>query len=342
MRRTRKRSAEPTKAKERDVSLTLHFLNVGHGDCTFVEFDSGRLMMVDINNSTSLPGQDQVAMAESKGMSLQRFLTAELGKRSWEEYYESLLVDPYDYYREHFDGRPVFRYVQTHPDMDHMSGLHRFFWQEKVPLENFWDISHSKEMAEGAFDTGPHAEVDWLVYQLLRDGRGPENSTHKVIHNLRGAGGHYWDDDNLAVLSPSAALVDYCNSTTATWNNASHVLRIAHAGRTVILGGDAETLAWDEIIDEFSPSALDCDVLKASHHGRLNGYVEEAAEAMNPRLVICSVGNKPTTDASSKYKASGASVLSTRYNGTIRVEILNSGAIVVENADGASLWQEAG
>lgn len=41
------------------------------------------------------------------------------------------------------------------------------------------------------------AQVDWLVYQLLRDGKGPENSTHKVIHNLRGASGHYWDDDNL-------------------------------------------------------------------------------------------------------------------------------------------------
>ncbi|HKP99795.1 MAG TPA: hypothetical protein VJ735_05640 [Actinomycetes bacterium] len=28
----------------------MHFLNVGHGDCTFVDLPSGRLMMIDINN----------------------------------------------------------------------------------------------------------------------------------------------------------------------------------------------------------------------------------------------------------------------------------------------------
>jgi len=33
------------------MPLVLHFLNVGHGDCTFIELPSGRLMMIDINNS---------------------------------------------------------------------------------------------------------------------------------------------------------------------------------------------------------------------------------------------------------------------------------------------------
>ena len=31
--------------------LRVHFLNVGHGDCTVIEHPSGRLTMMDINTS---------------------------------------------------------------------------------------------------------------------------------------------------------------------------------------------------------------------------------------------------------------------------------------------------
>ena len=31
--------------------LRVHFLNVGHGDCTIISHPSGRLTMIDINNS---------------------------------------------------------------------------------------------------------------------------------------------------------------------------------------------------------------------------------------------------------------------------------------------------
>ena len=31
--------------------LRVHFLNVGHGDCTIIKHPSGRLTMIDLNNS---------------------------------------------------------------------------------------------------------------------------------------------------------------------------------------------------------------------------------------------------------------------------------------------------
>jgi len=34
------------------MPLVIHFLNVGHGDCTFIELPSGRLMMIDINRQS--------------------------------------------------------------------------------------------------------------------------------------------------------------------------------------------------------------------------------------------------------------------------------------------------
>jgi hypothetical protein len=80
------------------LPLIVHFLNVGHGDCTFVELPTGRLMMIDINNSKTLPDDDVAALAASRRLSLHEFkrLGSYAGLRSWKNYYESLLVDPYD------------------------------------------------------------------------------------------------------------------------------------------------------------------------------------------------------------------------------------------------------
>lgn len=288
-------------------------------------------MMIDINNSKSLPEADVEALAEHQGMTKGRFVTKALWEvKSWEERYRSLLVDPYDYYQSHFKGRSVFRYIQTHPDMDHMSGLHRFFWQEKVSLANFWDVKHSKSFKEEDFNGSRYSYADWLVYSLLRQGDGPDDDTHKVIHNVRGDSGNYWTDDGIEVLSPTKDLIDDCDVSEA-FNNCSYVLKVTHAGRSIIFPGDAEESSWESMLDELGSDALKCDVLKASHHGRDTGYHKEAVEAMDPDVVICSVGKKPETDASDKYTQQGASVFSTRYCGTIIVTIKDSGKVKVRN-----------
>lgn len=295
--------------------------------------------MVDINNSKSLPETDVDALAEHQGLSTYDFRYRSLfkGVRSWENYYKSLLIDPVDYYRDHLDGRSIFRYVQTHPDMDHMSGLHRFFWQEKVTLENFWDVEHKKELDENDFTNSRYSWEDWLVYSLLRQGIGPDDSKHRVITNLRGAVGQYWTDDEIEVLSPCHKLIDDCDASDE-YNDCSYVLKISYGGRSVILPGDAEAAAWSSMLGELEPGVLACDVLKAAHHGRESGYHEEAVDAMSPELVICSVGEKPSTDASDEYKSHGAKVLSTRYHGTILVTLWHDGDIWVNNHKGDRIY----
>jgi competence protein ComEC len=58
---------------------------------------------------------------------------------------------------------------------------------------------------------------------------------------------------------------------------------------------------------------------------------------MNPDFVICSVGKKPSTDASDEYRSHGATVLSTRYNGTITVQIWADGEIWIDDRNGERL-----
>lgn len=322
------------------MPLILHFLNVGHGDCTFIELPSERLMMIDINNSKSLPWNDEVALAAASKVDVLEFSRSAVlkGGRSWEDYYKSLLVDPYDYYQENFSGKEVFRYLQTHPDMDHMGGLYRFFVQEQVPLLNFWDVGHAKAFTQKDFDSSPYDYGDWLAYGLLRNGcliRDGQivDGNHRVFKNIRGDQGHFWTDDTIRVLSPTDDLVTECNDS-GNYNNCSYVVKITYGGRSVILPGDAEEAAWKSMMDALSEDTLRCDILKAAHHGRKSGYYQPAAKAMDPRLVICSVGKKPDTDASGEYARIADSVLSTRFCGTIKATMWHDGEVWVENHKG--------
>jgi beta-lactamase superfamily II metal-dependent hydrolase len=312
--------------------LTAHFLNVGHGDCTIVDFPSGRLMMVDVNNSRSLPDTDKDALAQNKGLTLGEFRSTFSKTFSWEDYYRGLLVDPSEYFQGHFSGRDIFRYIQTHPDMDHMSGLARLFWFDQVGLLNFWDTSHTKDFTEEEFDKSRFEWADWMAYKLMRQGVGP-NGEFRVFRVTAGDSRSYWTEDGITILSPTDDLIDYANATQ-NWNNLSYVLRIEFGGRSLILPGDAEKPAWDSIEANFSADKLSCDVLKAAHHGRESGFSESAATTMNPSYVICSVGKKPETDASDEYTNLGATVLSTRYNGTITVQMWEDGEVWINNHKG--------
>lgn len=317
------------------MPLVLHFLNVGHGDCTVIEFPSGRVAMIDINNSRSLPQADKVALAEHERVSLVTFTETKVfkGERSWSDYYESLLVDPVEFWLERFGRGEPFRYVQSHPDMDHMTGLHRLVVQEGIRPLNFWGTANTKVIAASSWAKSPHDKRDWDAYCARR----ASTATPKVLDLTAGDEGSYWREDHVEVLGPTAALIDWCNSTCESWNNASYVLRIEHAGRRVILPGDAESREWQELLAAHGAAGLDCDLLKAAHHGRESGFDDDAVAAMAPSVVICSVGEKPETDASDQYRATGAMVLSTRYNGTITATIHDDGVVTIVDRNGKSI-----
>lgn len=327
--------------------MRFHFLNVGHGDCTFIELPDNKLMLVDINNSKSLPDEDIEMLSALHSMNAYDFTRpgsyGALQAKSWEDYYSDMLVDPVDYYKAHFDGRGIFRYVQTHPDMDHMSGLYRLFWQERVKLWNFWDNEHTKKKSEEDFKNSPHAYTDWLAYTLLRVGISPVDQfgnrvTHKVMKNKRHHTGDYWTGHGMKVLSPTPELVRQSNEI-GNWNDASYVLRFEHGGRSVILAGDAERAAWESMVGGVHSDNLSCDVLKAAHHGRESGFHDQAVEAMNPSAVICSVGKKPSTDAHDAYRKKGAEVFSTRFKGTLVLTLWDDGEVWLDDAKNNRLFK---
>ena len=183
--------------------LRVHFLNVGHGDCTVVEHHSGRLTMVDIN---TLQQYDRASFSEllaeqerkrqynlltgfgsgqglgtlnnsfigglpgfgsSLGGGLAMPNTGLLGAIS--AYDDAMtearreLADPIAFMQREYPGRRLWRFVLTHPDLDHMRGLKRLY--ETIGFDNFWDTAHSKATPD--YQNGGD-KVDWDFYQLLR------------------------------------------------------------------------------------------------------------------------------------------------------------------------------
>jgi beta-lactamase superfamily II metal-dependent hydrolase len=314
--------------------LQLHFLNVDHGDCTIIRHPNdhrrrseGRISFVDINDwKHRTPDSDDELVA-----GLSDFLNKVSSQDSTfekqispEEYAREYLDDPVEYYNDEFRQvkTKIWRFIVTHPDMDHLSGLTRL--KNEVGFEVLWDTNHEKELDTDEEWPDEYAKEDWELYQEIRN----DNTDHSYIKPSRDTQKNYWEQDNVQILHPSPRFVSQLNEDNEgkenpEYNDISYVLKIRHGNQSVLLPGDAEQDAWDEIIDYWGTDILeDVTILKAAHHGRDDGFHREAVETMDPDHIILSVGNKPSTDAHHKYRqvcSDDTDIWSTRQYGTIKV-----------------------
>jgi beta-lactamase superfamily II metal-dependent hydrolase len=362
--------------------LRVHFLNVGHGDCTIIKHPSGRLTMVDINRSQDYDRRsfDDLVAEEAQKLNpiglgfggsvanallgetyrpppanalgaftapppagnalrglAQAFAQADrpapanallgLGQLYRPGYYEALakakseLTDPIAFLRATYPNEKLWRFVLTHPDLDHMRGLKRL--HDAIGFYVFWDTNHTKPTPE--YRSGDD-KVDWEFYQALRN--DPRRRRyHRGDALFAFAADEYGNPggDNIQILSPTPALVQACNSAAKS-NDLSIVLRLWHAGKSILLPGDAEKAAWESMVLHFG-QGLKSDFLKASHHGRDTGYNLDAVKLVAPLVTFVSVGRKPDTDASSKYRQQCNKVASTRYHGNMELRIHDDGRV---------------
>lgn len=80
-------------------------------------------------------------------------------------------------------------------------------------------------------------------------------------------------------------------------NNYSVVLRADYGETSVLFTGDAETVSEDEMLDRYLLSGkLDCDILKAGHHGSDSSSSKKFLDAVTPDCTVISVGEGNTYD----------------------------------------------
>lgn len=294
--------------------------------------------MIDVNNADQLDENSRKELAEAYGITGVNYaaatLTSSLLNQSFRKAileargYNIELTDPISYFIARWKRRPIFRFILSHPDLDHIRGLERIS-QEGIEILNFWDTNHN--IAEKDADSDAD-KAEWAEYQRLR----ASTSEPKVFFNDRGATGKYWNQDDgngcgdgIYILAPTPEVRNAANEAEDP-NAHSYVIWLQYNGYKVVLGGDATDSVWQSIYDKYG-KGLKCNILKASHHGRDSGYHLKAVEAMAAEFTIVSVGKKPDTDATNKYRQYSEQVWSTRWRGNIVLTIQEDGTATIDS-----------
>lgn len=315
------------------MPLVVHFLNVGRGDCTIIEFpNDNRVGIVDIFNGKIFDEDSRqellAAYRESREYELDKLFAS--SSYALEEKYlvkkREELTDPIAYYDTHIGrDKNVFRMLITHPDMDHMTGLYRLRHQEPKDIFNFWHTGYENfnldDSTKQEWEDSPYDKRDWEAYKELRDtaGGGP-----KSLLNKRGAEGDYWTIDGVEMWSPSDSLINLAANKQKP-NILSMVLKVSYKGRSIVLGGDATAdETWPEIEKYINLPKI--DVLRASHHGRKSGYYGAAIKKMSPWLTITSVTEK-AHDATQNYQRYSDHTVSLRDTQDIKIIIDDDGTL---------------
>lgn len=267
---------------------TIHYLNVKQGDCSVIQHASGHVSVIDVCNAKPVAPLTEAV--------LRGFAKAEkgIGGNFQQKKYP---VNPVSYLKQHGIGS-VFRYVQTHPDMDHMDGISAFF-EEFRPL-NLWDTDNVKEMEDSSWRESPYDEGDWKFYKHLRDSTPNEDPRRLAL--LSGASGQFYNvaadgtpgGDGLYVLAPTADLVQHANDTDDDYNCCSYVLLYKTGSNRIVFGGDSHDLTWEHILDKYRADVTDIDLLIAPHHGRRSGRSYDFLDTLRPTLTF--FGNARSED----------------------------------------------
>lgn len=312
------------------MPTTIHFLNVGEGDCTIIEHDSGRISLVDLSNVKRLDDTTlEEAISGDMNLAIRKMAGQDIALlREAAQKKIAPLTDALEYYDAHIGkARDIWRLIITHPHMDHMSGLHRLVNHEPKAAYNFWysskqnfglDSNEKWQKSAGRYD-----REDWRTYKQLRD-----SDALRTFDQRQGALNSYWKEDGISIWAPTTELVTEAVAKNDP-NILSMVLKVSYAGRHILLGGDATgDNTWPAIYPNITMS--DIDVLKASHHGRNSGYHQKSVKEMSPWLTIASVGQSDH-DVTRKYRQYSDYTVSMRFTGDIKLTIKADSTIVYPN-----------
>jgi len=311
--------------------IKFHFLNVGHGDTTIVDLPDDYLMVVDFNRSNELDEDTAKELSNVYEINFSELKDKKDGYYKYiSKYYDIPLDDPLIYLEENIKKKDIFRYVQTHPDVDHLSGFKALI--NNFEITNFWDTDH-KNIVKTDF-TNESDREDWECYLEYRKYKKKVfyRSSKEIIteSNL-----YPYKIYAFHPTKESLKIGDLHENPNP--NYFSYLILIDYCGFKTVLGGDVTQNYWKDLwqwLDKYKSIKelfKDIYVLKASHHGRKSGrcgweengiYNREFLNWMDPEYVIISIGKKPENcDATEWYRKRpgkyNRSVLTTRWYGTI-------------------------
>ncbi len=139
---------------------SVHLLNVSPGDCSIIRHASGRTTMIDICDGNLEEEEEELSKAA---------VAEELTLRPRGNFQMCKSPTNPIRYANNIGVTSIFRFILTHPDMDHMDGFDAL--ADEFNIGNFWDTGTRRDKPD--FKKGsPYREEDWDRYVKVRDGKG--------------------------------------------------------------------------------------------------------------------------------------------------------------------------
>ena len=186
-------------------------------------------------------------------------------------------------------NKGITRFISTHPDEDHISGLDEY--DEKFDIQNFYCVKN-EVTKDGEESNG------FKTYKSLRDGDKCFNlhkgCTRKWLNEAdedRGSAG-------IRCLWPITSNSQYKTALENAkngdgLNNISPVIEYDVNGFSFLWMGDMETAMQKEFEKTLSDHKV--TIVFAPHHGRKSGHIPiELMQKLSPRLVV--VGEAPADE----------------------------------------------
>ncbi|WP_082882550.1 DNA internalization-related competence protein ComEC/Rec2 [Paenibacillus swuensis] len=284
---------------------SVHFIDVGQGDCIFIRTPEGRTMLID--------GGGTLQFTKSGEEWRIRRDPYEVGRKMLVPLLKQRGIHTIDYV------------VLSHQDQDHIGGLQAVL--EDIPVGNVVFNGTLKEHSEG-------------VYKLFRTAMDKRSV---LIAADRGKKLTLDPDTTIEFLFPEDE--DGNDNTIISapeQNEVSLIMLMKMAQSTFLFTGDAGMPSEDLLMsltprpplsasgDEESPRL---DVLKIGHHGSKNSTSETWLQYWHPRMAVISAGSNnlyghPHPDVLSKLKAEGSAVYRTDTMGEIQMRVDKVGIAV--------------
>jgi len=248
-------------------SIEITFLDVGQGDCIFVEFPDGKKMLVDGGSMSPSDVGRYVIVPFLRWAGVNRLDAV----------------------------------VASHFSADHINGL-------PTVLD---DVGARKVVTRAR----PEANEPANALVRATKTRAVWQSTVQAGQRLLVSG-----RVSVEVLSPSPE----GDSSRASENDLSIVLKLAFRGSSILLCGDIERTVEASLLRQVKP--VRSDVLKVPHHGSNSSSSEEFVREVAPEVAIISCGKRniyrhPSPDVLERYERVGARIYRTDRDGGIVVRV---------------------
>lgn len=291
-----------------NYTASVHLLNVSPGDATLIRHADNKWTMIDICDGNYQSEQPSI-------FDLRPTLARTNFKMT--EYPTNPIT-----YLKNLNVSNLFRFILTHPDMDHLDGFSALI--DEVTPTNFWDSGVRRMKPDFGSNCSSYKEEDWNRYEKVRDDKEPNVSTGIRKEGSRFAFANKNDDgvaggNGLYILSPSSQLVKDANESE-DFNDASYVILYRSAGGKILFPGDAHDASWDYLINNKLSDIQSCSFLLAPHHGRDSDRDYSFLDHVKPQLTLIGCSELGHVDIS-QWTRRGLTYLTSDQAGNIVLEI---------------------